>query len=171
MLLLLSQRFCSLFPALLAAQFRVIFREFTCSVFAGKLLQPTPKCVLGETLLTTIFADPETASAPRFDVQRPPLASRFVLPDVVTCVRCRCRESVMVEVRRVEEKRRNELTLPARLGRRDKRGSPVEPQAIGMAWVLACRSVGARAAPYILNSAIKEIFGTVVALAPFGVRQ
>lgn len=60
---------------------------------------------------------------------------------------------------------------PARLGRRDKRGSPVEPQAIGMAWVLACRSVGARAAPYILNSAIKEIFGTVVALAPFGVRQ
>uniref|UniRef100_UPI001AEEC8F9 hypothetical protein n=1 Tax=Bradyrhizobium diversitatis TaxID=2755406 RepID=UPI001AEEC8F9 len=66
---------CSLF----AAQFRLIFREFTCSVFAGKLLQPTPKRVLGETLLTTIFADPETASAPRFDVQRPPLASRFVL--------------------------------------------------------------------------------------------
>ncbi|MEA2855256.1 MAG: hypothetical protein QOE02_5288, partial [Rhodospirillaceae bacterium] len=32
-------------------------------------------------------------------------------------------------------------------GRRDKRGSPVEPQAIGMAWVLPCRSVGARAAP------------------------
>lgn len=114
MLLLLSQRFCSLFPALLAAQFRLIFREFTCGAFAGKLLQPTPKCVLGETPLTTIFADPETASAPRFDVQRPPLASRFVLPDVVTCVRCRCRESVMAEVRRVEEKRRNELTLPAR---------------------------------------------------------
>lgn len=112
MLLLLSQRFCSLFPAL----FRLIFREFTCSVFAGKLLQPTPKCVLGETLLTTIFADPETASAPRFDVQRPPLASRFVLRDLVTCVRCRCRESVMVEERRVEEKRRNVLTLNARLG-------------------------------------------------------
>ncbi|MGY3690519.1 hypothetical protein ACVIGA_000599 [Bradyrhizobium sp. USDA 3240] len=29
----------------------------------------------------------------------------------------------------------------ARLRRRDKRGSPVEPQAIGMAWVLACRLV------------------------------
>ncbi|MBB4381775.1 hypothetical protein GGD61_006465 [Bradyrhizobium sp. SBR1B] len=46
-------------------------------------------------------------------------------------------------------------------GRRDKRGSPVEPQAIGMAWVLACQSVGARAAPCILTNAIKEVFGTV----------
>lgn len=45
-------------------------------------------------------------------------------------------------------------------GRRDKRGSPVEPQAIGMAWVPACRSVGARAAPCVLNNAIKDIFGT-----------
>lgn len=46
-------------------------------------------------------------------------------------------------------------------GRRDKRGSPVEPQAIGMAWVLACRSVGARAAPCIFKNAIKGVFGTV----------
>ena len=67
----------------------------------------------------------------------------------------------MAEVRRVEEKRRNELTLPARLGRRDKRGSPVEPQAIDMAWVLACRSVEARAAPSVFNNAIRTIFGTV----------
>ena len=52
-------------------------------------------------------------------------------------------------------------------GRRDKRASPVEPQAIGMAWVLACRSVGARAAPSIFNNAIKGIFGTVGAFAPF----
>lgn len=69
----------------------------------------------------------------------------------------------MTEVRRVEEKRRNELTLPARLGRRDKRGSPVEPQAIDMAWVLACRSVGARAARWILANAIEGVFGTVCA--------
>lgn len=48
-------------------------------------------------------------------------------------------------------------------GRRDKRGSPVEPQAIDMAWVLACRSVGARAAPCILTNAIKGVFGTVCA--------
>ncbi|WP_316224557.1 MULTISPECIES: hypothetical protein [unclassified Bradyrhizobium] len=52
-------------------------------------------------------------------------------------------------------------------GRRDKRGSPVEPQAIGMAWVLACRSVGARAAPCSLRNAIKDIFGTVCAFAIF----
>lgn len=69
----------------------------------------------------------------------------------------------MVEVRRVEEKRRNELTLPARLGRRDKRGSPVGPQAIDMAWVLACWSVGARAAPCIFMNAINNNIGTVAA--------
>jgi hypothetical protein len=46
-------------------------------------------------------------------------------------------------------------------GRRDKRGSPVEPQAIDMAWVPACQSVGARAAPCVLNNAIRDIFGTV----------
>ncbi len=46
-------------------------------------------------------------------------------------------------------------------GRLDKRGSPVEPQAIGMAWVLACRSVGARAAPSNFTNAIKGVFGTV----------
>jgi hypothetical protein len=55
-------------------------------------------------------------------------------------------------------------------GRRDKRGSPVEPQAIDMAWVPACRSVGARAAPCVLNNAIKDIFSTIAALAPFEVR-
>ena len=55
-------------------------------------------------------------------------------------------------------------------GRRDKRGSPVEPQAIGMAWVLPCRSVGAHAAPCILRNAFKDIFGTVGALAPLEAR-
>ena len=55
-------------------------------------------------------------------------------------------------------------------GRRDKRGSPVEPQAIDMAWVLPCRSVGARAAPCIFSNAIKDIFGTVGALADFEAR-
>lgn len=55
-------------------------------------------------------------------------------------------------------------------GRRDKRGSPVGPQAIDMAWVLACQSVGARAAPCVFANAINDIFGTVAALAPFEVR-
>lgn len=69
----------------------------------------------------------------------------------------------MCILRRVEQKRRNGLTLNARLGRRDKKGSPVEPQAIDMAWVPACRSVEARAAPCILANAIKGDFGTVCA--------
>jgi hypothetical protein len=55
-------------------------------------------------------------------------------------------------------------------GRRDKRGSPVAPQAIGMAWVLPCRSVGARAAPCILSNAIKNIFGTESIFALFEAR-
>lgn len=59
---------------------------------------------------------------------------------------------------------RDRTVTNARLGRRDKRGSPVEPQAIGMAWVLACRSVGARAAPCIFTNAIKGLYGT---LRPF----
>ena len=77
----------------------------------------------------------------------------------------------MAEVRRVGEKRRNELTLNARLGRRDKRGSPVEPQAIDMAWVLACRSVGARAAPKSFVRRFKHVFGTVGANAVFEARS
>lgn len=55
----------------------------------------------------------------------------------------------------------------ARLRGRDKRGSPVGPQAIDMAWVLACRSVGARAAPWVFTNAINDIFGTVRAFAHF----
>lgn len=46
-------------------------------------------------------------------------------------------------------------------GRRDKKGSPVGPQAIDMAWVLACRSVGARAAPCVFTNAINDNVGTV----------
>jgi hypothetical protein len=61
----------------------------------------------------------------------------------------------------IVKKRRRELTLTARLGRRDKRGSPIEPQAIDMARVLACRSVGARAAPCVFNNSIKDVFSTV----------
>lgn len=50
-------------------------------------------------------------------------------------------------------------------GRRDKRSSPVERQAIDMACVQPCRPVGARAAPCILNNAIKDNFGTAGAIA------
>jgi hypothetical protein len=67
----------------------------------------------------------------------------------------------MLILRGVDEKPRNELTLPARLGRRDKSGSPVEPQAIGMAWVRPCRSVGARAAPDAFANEFNSVIGTV----------
>lgn len=43
----------------------------------------------------------------------------------------------------------------------DKSGSPAEPQAIDMAWVLACRSVGARATLFTFSNDFKGIFGTV----------
>jgi hypothetical protein len=46
-------------------------------------------------------------------------------------------------------------------GRRDKSGSPLEPQAIDMAWVRACRSVGARAAPEAFANELNSVFGTV----------
>src|SRR5260221_687371 len=79
-----------------------------------------------------------------------------------------CQDLTDVQAPDAYEKRRRELTLHARLGRRDKKGSPVEPQAIDMAWVLACRSVGVRAAPCVFNNAIKTIFGTVGAFARLG---
>lgn len=44
--------------------------------------------------------------------------------------------------------------------RRDKSGSPVAIQAIGMACLSACRSVGSRAAPAEFRNVIKGIFGT-----------
>jgi hypothetical protein len=51
-------------------------------------------------------------------------------------------------------------------GWRDKSGSPVEPQAIGMAWVRPCRSVGARAAPEAFANEFKRVFGTALLFAP-----
>lgn len=45
--------------------------------------------------------------------------------------------------------------------RRDKRASPVDHQAIEMACVLACRSVGARAALQAFCNDFNVVFGTV----------
>jgi hypothetical protein len=70
------------------------------------------------------------------------------------------REKGNGDMRKIAKKRSEVLTLHARLGRRDKRGSLVEPQAIAMAWVLPCRSVGARAAPDAFANEFKNIFGT-----------
>ncbi|MGY3449839.1 hypothetical protein ACVILH_002181 [Bradyrhizobium sp. USDA 4353] len=56
------------------------------------------------------------------------------------------------------------------LSGQDKSGSPVERQAIGMACVQPCRSVGARAALCTFSSEINVVFGTVVFPAALGRR-
>lgn len=58
--------------------------------------------------------------------------------------------------RELQERRRN-----TSLGRQDKRGSPVVVQAIDMAWLPACLSVGARAAPEDFVNDFNVISGTV----------
>ena len=45
-------------------------------------------------------------------------------------------------------------------GRRDKRGTPREPQVIEMTWVPACRSVGLRAAANELLFDFNAVRGT-----------
>ena len=45
-------------------------------------------------------------------------------------------------------------------GRRDKRGTPREPQVIEMTWVPACRSVGPRAAANELSCGFNAVCGT-----------
>lgn len=52
-----------------------------------------------------------------------------------------------------------------RLGGQDKSSSPAEPQAIDMAWVPACRSVVARAAPFIFSNDFKGVSSTARRLA------
>ena len=71
------------------------------------------------------------------------------------------REKGNGDMRKIAKKRSEVLTLTARLGRRDKSGSPAEPQAIGMAWVRPCRSVGVRAAPEAFANEFNNVFGTV----------
>jgi hypothetical protein len=133
-LLLLSERLFSLVPGALAAQFRLIFLELKRSFVAGKPLQRTPQSVLGQTLLLAVFADPEAASAPCLDVQRPPLASRFVLE----VFRSHRRISTAAENPKWNDMARGGICaetgrLPLNVRRQDERASPVEHQAIAMA--------------------------------------
>ncbi|MER9026110.1 hypothetical protein NKI01_26770 [Mesorhizobium sp. M0815] len=58
--------------------------------------------------------------------------------------------------RELQERRGN-----SSLGRQDKRGSPVVIQAIDMAWLLACLSVGARAALEDFINDFNLVSGTV----------
>ncbi len=168
-LLLLSERLSSLFPGALAAQFRLIFLELKRSLVAGQPLQPTPQRVLGQTLLLAVFADPETAPTPRFDVQRPPLAARFVL-EMFGSHR---KFSTVAERPKWNDNtrggRRAETgRLPADGRSQDKSGSPVEQQAIDLACVQPCRSVGGRAAIESFPSKLKDHFSTARAVANSG---
>jgi hypothetical protein len=61
----------------------------------------------------------------------------------------------------VEKEGRREGEEGTTSRRRDKRASPVEHQAIEMACVLACRSVGARAALQGFANIFNAVFGTV----------
>ncbi len=133
-LLLLSQRLFSLVPGALAAQFRLLFLELKRSLIAGQPLQPTPQRVLGQTLLLAVFAYPETASTPRFDVQRPPFAARSAL-EMFGSHR---RVSTAAENSKWNDNTRGgkvcrDRKLTGRFPGQDKGGSPVELQAIDMA--------------------------------------
>lgn len=75
-----------------------------------------------------------------------------------------CISAHALACRREKSAERRGQSKATTAGRRDKRGSPVEPQAIVMAWVLACRSVGARAAPCVFTNAINDVSGTVAAV-------
>src|SRR5260370_19682190 len=67
------------FLPLLTAQFRLIFHKLACSFLASKMLEPTRECLFVKSMLTAIFGLRNAAALPRLDVNRPPLASGFVL--------------------------------------------------------------------------------------------
>nr|WP_315701417.1 MULTISPECIES: hypothetical protein [unclassified Bradyrhizobium] len=156
-------------PGALAAQFRLIFLELKRSLVAGQPLQPTPQRVLGETLLLAVFADPETAATPRFDVQRPPFAARSVL-EMFGSHR---RFSTAAENPKWNDNTRGGRCaetgrLQGGVSEQDKSGSPVECQAIDMAWVQPCRSVEVSAATEFFVSKVKGDFGTDRSVANSG---
>ena len=160
-LLLLSERFFPLFPGALAAQFRLICLELERSLVAGQPLQPTPQIILGQALLLAVFADPKTASTPRFDVQRPSFAARSVL-EMSGSHR---RFSTAAENPKWNDDTRGGRCaetgrLLADVRWQDKSGSLLDQQAIDMARVQPCRPVGARAALIVFVSRINAVSGT-----------
>lgn len=105
------------------------------------------------------------AALPGFDVDRPPFTSGFVLEMFWAHRRfSNAAENPKWNDNALSESRQDSDAYDTTAGRRDKRGSPVRPQAIDMAWVLACRSVGARAASCVFTNAINDVFGTVAAV-------
>jgi len=73
------QFFFSLLTTLFAAQFRLIFQKLACSFLASRMLELARESLFVKSMLTAIFGLRNAAAPPRLDVNRPPLASGFVL--------------------------------------------------------------------------------------------
>lgn len=147
-------RFCSLS---FAAQFRLIFRELACSFLASKSLEPTHErqyafCERPLRCQASMWIDHHSRLA---------LFWKCFGPTGDSPMQQRTRNGTTTHSRKVVQ---DSDAYDTTAGRRDKRGSPGGPQAIDMAWVLACRSVGARAAPCVFTNAINDVFGTVAAV-------
>ena len=74
----LSQSFLTLFTALPAAQFRLIFRELACSFFASECVKPARERPTIQSMSTAIRPARKATAPPGLDVNRPPLAPGFV---------------------------------------------------------------------------------------------
>jgi hypothetical protein len=151
-----SQLFLSLVTARFEAEFCLIFRKFACCVLAAERLQFELEFVIERTPRATVFANFEIAPAPCFGVRRP----SFMPVSVLNAFQTRRMFSVVAESMRWNENTRSEKSVRSggEFGdsrRQDKRGSPSERQAIDMAWVRPCRSVGARAALQTFASKFK----------------
>lgn len=153
-----------LVTARLVAQFNPELRGLACSPLAAALLPAVPECLLDQTLSATGVAAFDTASLAHRNVHPLPLMSGFVLDAFRTRRMC----STVAESTRRNENMRSEKSV--RSGgkfsdsrRQDKSGSPSERQAIDMAWVHPCRSVGVRAAFQTFASEFNDVFGTVPA--------
>ena len=88
--------------------------------------------------------------------------------ELEACEQPRIAENRFVYLRILKEKRRwrKEQRKHDRLRGQDKSGSPAEHQAIEMAGVPACRSVGARAAPGQFSNGFNVAFGTIAGFRP-----
>jgi hypothetical protein len=158
-----SLLFLSLITVRYTARFRLIFRRLARSVPAAKLHQFVLECVFDRTLIATTFAGLEMAHAPYSRVRR----SLFMPGPVLDAFQTRRMFSVVAESMRWNENTRSERSVRSSgefsdRRRQDKRASPSERQAIDMAWVRPCRSVGARAALQVLASQFNDVFGTML---------
>jgi hypothetical protein len=110
----LSQSFLPLFTALLAAQFRPIFRELACRFLASERVEPARKSIHVQSMSTAIRPARYAAALPGLDANRPPFAPGFVLemfwppPEIFQC----SRGPKMEREHTLEESRRTRTFTP-----------------------------------------------------------